>query len=198
MRPTKAAVAILVTGFLLSASSAFAQFSGYFGGYYAPANWSSSVYGNPLYDTTATVVTTGVPNSLEIDGAVDSQTQVSTPQPPASVIDYTITLSGTGLQPVAFYFSFTGVNDGYDTASLLYDSGSGLQVVASATNYTGTVLSYSGSFLGGHTIGFRVTSNNDNVADALQIFAVPEPSSVALFTLGGAALVWHRRRSGRR
>jgi hypothetical protein len=197
MKPTKAVVALLVAGFLLPASSVFGQFSGYFGGYYAPANWTATVYNNPLYDNTAFVDTSGVPNTLEIDGAVDAQHQVSNPQPPASIIDYTIVLAGSGLQPVAFNYRFTGTNDGYDSAALLYDPGTGLQVVAVVNTFDGSLQSYfnNTSFLGGHTFGFRVYSNNDNVADVLQIIAVPEPSSVALLTLGGGALLWrHRRR----
>ncbi len=196
MKLTKAAVALLATGFCLSASSVFAQFSGYFGGYYAPANWTSTVYNNPLYQNTAFVFTGGAPNSLQIEGAVDSQHQTSTPQPPVSIIDYTIVLSGSGLQPVQFNYAFTGTNDGYDSAALIYDSGSGLQVVAIVNTYDGSIQSYfnNTSFLGGHTIGFRVYSNNDSTPDVLQIIAVPEPSSAALLALGGGAFIWNRRR----
>ncbi len=194
MKPTRAVVALLAAGFLLSASSVFAQFSGFFSGYYAPANWTSTKYNNALYDSTAFVYTGLVPNSLEIDGAVDSQQQGQNPQPPASIIDYTITLAGSGLQPVTFNYSFTGINDGYDSAALLYDSGSGLQVIAVVTNFTGTTFTYSTSLLGGHTFGFRVYSNNDPNADALVITAVPEPSTVALITLGGVAVAWKARR----
>ena len=196
MKPTKAIVALLAAGFLLHADRVFAQFSGYFGGYYAPANWTATVYNNTTFDTTAFVDTSGAPNSVEINGAVDAQQQTSNPQLPVSIIDYTITLSGTGIQPVQFDYRFTGVNDGNDSAALIYDSGSGLVPVAIVNTFDGSLQSYFNdtSFLGGHTIGFRVYSNNDSTADVLQIIAVPEPSSIALFALGGVALVWRNRR----
>src|SRR5271155_1479202 len=112
MRPTRAVVALLAAGFLLPASSVFGQFSGDFSGYYAPANWTESTYNNPTYDTTAFVDTSGAPGGIAINGAVDAQEQVSSPQLPVSIIDYSIVLSGSGLVPVEFDYAFTGVNDG--------------------------------------------------------------------------------------
>jgi hypothetical protein len=192
MRPTRAVVALLAAGFLLPASSVFGQFSGNFSGYYAPANWTEATYNNPTYDTTAFVDISGAPNSVSISGAVDSQQQVSTPQPPVSIIDYSIALSGTGLVPVQFNYRFTGTNDGYDSAELLYNG----TVVGTVGTFDGSLQSYFNdtTFFGGGTLTFRVFSNNDNVADVLQIIAVPEPSSAALLALGGVALAWRNRR----
>ena len=188
----------IAMGFLLVGGSAFAQFSGYFSGYYAPANWTSSVYNNPAYQGTAYVDTGTTPNCLTIVGAVDSQQQSSGPQLPVSIIDYTIVLSGTGLQPVAFNYAFFGLSTGgYDSAALLYDSGSGLQVVASLSALlNGTQQSYfnNTSFQGGHKFGFRVTSNNDSIPDTLRICYVPEPSALTFLSLGAGALWWRLRR----
>jgi len=194
MKPSKAVVALLTAGFLLPAVPAFAQFSGYFAGYYAPTNWASSTYNNPTWAHTAFVYGGLAPNSLEIDGAVDSLQQVQSNQPPVSIIDYTIVLSGSGLQPVAFNYSFTGANDGLDGAAVIYGTGGSNAVFATLPITGGAVQTFSGTFMGGETIGFRVYSNNDNVADVLLITPVPEPSPVALAGLGGVALVWNARR----
>ena len=183
---------------LLAGASAFAvppaNFSGYFSGYYAPANWTSQVYGNPSFQNTAFVYTGGVPESLEIDGAVNSLGQIGTPNLPISTIDYTIVLSGTGLQQVTFNYSFSGLAiGGYDSASLLYD---GAVVASLSTLLNSTQQTYfnNTTFQGGHTFGFRVNSNNDSLADTLIISAVPEPSAIALLGLGGSALLWRLRR----
>ena len=181
----------VVAGVLcLLGTSAFAQFSGYFSGYYAPANWTKLVSNNPLYQNTAFVNSLGAPGSLEIDGAVDSQQQISTPQPPYSIIDYTIVLSGTGLQPVAFGFLFNGAADGADAAQFIYNS----VVVATLSTGIGVQHTYSGALQGGGTLDFRVYSNNDNLADMLVISAVPEPSTLTLLGLGAGALFWRLRR----
>jgi hypothetical protein len=195
MKTVKTCFRAIALSVLLFGSSAFAQFSGYFGGYYAPANWSSRVYGNSLYESTAFVYTGGAPGSLEIDGAVNSQGQVGTPNPPASTIDYTIVLPGSGLQLVTFNYSFTGLADGYDSASIIYN---GTVVASLSTLMNGTQQTYFNNttfFANGvNTFGFRVNSNNDSLADALIISAVPEPSAFSLLGLGAAALLWIRRR----
>ena len=197
MKLAKTCFGAIALAVLLIGSPASAQFSGYFGGYYAPANWSSDVYNNASYQNNAFVYQGGVPNSLQIDGAVNSQQQSGIPTLPVSIIDYTIVLSGTGLQPVAFNYSFTGLADGYDSAQLIYNNGSGLQVVTSlSTSVNGTVQSYSNDtlFQGGDTIGFRVQSNNDNIADTLTISVIPEPSTFSLLGLGAGAFLWRLRR----
>ena len=192
MKAINIAAPVLLGGILLASTSAFAQFSGYFSGYYAPVNWASSRYGNPLYQDTAFVYPNNAPSSLEIDGAVNTTGQTSTPYPPVSVFDFTITLSGTGLQPVAFNYSFSGVADAYDAAYLIYD---GTQVATLSTLRNGTVQSFfdNTSYQGGHTFGFRVVSNNDNLADRLIITSVPEPSALTLLGLGAGALFCRAR-----
>jgi hypothetical protein len=190
---------LTAASFLLAGSTAQGQFAGEFSGQYTPEAWSRQVYGNPLYQDTAFVYAGNAPASLEIDGAVDSLQQVQTPQLPVSVIDYTITLGGDSLQPVTFNYSFLGQPDGYDAAALIYDNGSGLQVVADlSTLLDGTQQTYfnNTSFQGGHTFGFRVYSNNDNLADVLVISAVPEPSALTLLVLG--ASLFCRKLLGRR
>ena len=201
MKQTKMSASAIALAFLVAGVSAFAvppeTFTGYFSGYYAPANWTSARYNHAPFDSTAFVYTGNAPASLEIDGAVDAQQQVSAPQPPVSIIDYFIVLDGTGLQPVAFNYSFTGAADGFDAAALIYDNGSGFQVVTSlSTLLNGTQQSYlnNTSFQGGQRFGFRVYSNNDNLADALVISAVPEPSTLTFLSLGVGALLWNVRR----
>jgi hypothetical protein len=197
MKRIKTRVGAIAVVLLLFGGSAFAQFSGYFSGYYAPANWASPVYGNPLYQSTAFLYTGGAPSSLEIDGAVNSLGQIGFPNLPVSTIDYTITLPGSGLQQVTFNYSFSGLAaGGYDSAALIYD---GSVVTSLSTLLNGTQETYFNNtlFQGGHTFGFRVNSNNDSLADALVISAVPEPSALTLLGLGAGALWlnWRRRRS---
>jgi hypothetical protein len=180
--------------FFLAGTAAFAQFEGDFTGYYAPSKWTTVLAGNAQYQNTASAVRQQGDKLLLISGAVSAQ---PTPQLPASVIDYTITLDGTGLQPVAFSCLFTGAADGYDLAQLIYDSGSGFQVIANFSTLIGIQQAYIGQLQGGRPFGFRVYSNNDNVADTLVITVIPEPSTLALLGLGAGALVWRLRRMGR-
>ena len=201
MKQTKTSAGAIALALFIAAVSAFAvppeTFTGSFSGYYAPVKWTSARYNHAAYDYTAFVYTGNAPASLEIDGAVDSQQQVSASQPPVSIIDYFIVLDGTGLQPVAFNYSFTGAADGYDAAALIYDNGSGFQVVTSlSTLLNGTQQSYfnNTSFQGGQRFGFRVYSNNDNLPDALVISVVPEPSTLTFLGLGVGALFWKLRR----
>jgi len=189
---------VFTMGLLLVGGSAFGQFSGYFSGYYAPENWTRYVYSNPAYQDTAYVNTGNTPNALDIVGAVNSQAQASGPQLPVSIIEYTIVLSGTGLQPVAFNYAFFGLPDGgYDSAALIYEKGNGLKVVTSlSTLLDGTQQSYfnNTTFQGGHVFGFRLYSNNDNMPDVLRIAPVPEPSTLSFLSLGLGTLWWRLRR----
>jgi hypothetical protein len=198
MKRQRAVFGLMGAAILLVANSALAQFSGFFSGYYAPANWTKTVWNNPLYQNTAFIYTGNAPSSLEIDGAVNSTQQNGVPTLPVSAIDYTITLSGSGLQPVAFIYSFAGLAvGGYDAAYLIYNNGSGLVEVANlSTLLNGSQQSYfnNTSFQGGRTFGFRVYSNNDNLPDTLVISAVPEPSTLTFLTLGAGALLWNWRR----
>ena len=131
------------------------------------------------------------PTSLVIGGAVG---QASTAQLPVSIIDYTSVLAGTGLEPVAFYYFFTGAAGGNDAAQLIYNNGSGFQVVANLSGLFDVEQTYSGQLQGGGTFGFRLFSNNDNIADTLTICAVPEPSTPTFLGLGVSALLWKLRR----
>jgi hypothetical protein len=69
-------------------------------------------------------------------------------------------------------------------------------VTSLSTLLNGTQQFYGSSttFQGGHTFGFRVSSNNDNLADFLVISAVPEPSTLTFLGLGLSALFWKLRR----
>jgi hypothetical protein len=187
-------VGVLVLPLLILVNSACAQFSGYFGGYYAPANWATTVGGNANFQSFAKVLSTTAPQSITIEGAVDPNQQIQEAQPPASYIDYSITLQGSGLQQVAFGYLFNGLNDGLDSAELIYYNGSGVQTSVQLNGSIGVEQTYSGQALGGNTIDFRVYSNNDNVADTLCIAAVPEPATVSLLSLGAGALLWRLRR----
>ena len=191
MNLTKARSGAMLLAFLFASPAAFAQFTGDFTGYYAPSKWTTVYTNNPQYQNTASVRRDQGNKLVTITGAVGAQT---TPQTPASIIDYTIVLDGTGLQPVAFGYLFTGSADGYDKAQLIYDSGSGFQVVADLSAFTGVQHAYVGQLQGGRPFGLRVYSNNDNVADTLVISVAPEPSTFGLLGLGASALVWRLRR----
>jgi len=194
MKISRNGFSLIAVAFLLGSTGAFAQFSGYFSGYYAPVNWTAFVSGNPLYQDTAFVNTGNAPQSVEIVGAVDGQQQASAPRLPTSVIDYTIVLNGSGLQPVAFVYLFTGLPDGYDKAQLIYNNGSGVQVIANLSALIGVQQTYVDQLQGGRTFGFRVYSNNDSLPDTLVISAIPEPSTVTFLGLGVGALWWKLRR----
>jgi hypothetical protein len=176
---------------LVAGNSALGQFSGYFSGYYAPANWTTFVTGNPSYQNTASGNASYAPSSLVIEGAVGPK---GTEQLPVSVIDYTIVLNGTGLQPVAFNYLFTGEAGGNDAAQLIYNNGSGVQVIANLSAAIGIEQTYIGQLQGGGTFGFQVDSNNENSADTLTICPVPEPSTLTFLGLGVSALWWNLRR----
>jgi hypothetical protein len=194
MKRHQVRIGLVAVALLVASDSALAQFSGYFSGYYAPAHWASRKYNNAAYQNTASVNTSYTPGSLVIDGAVDALRQVSTAQPPVSIIDYSIVLSGTGLEPVAFNYLFSGLADGYDSAEFLYYNSSGLQVAVNLSGVVGVEQTFSTEALAGQTIDFRVDSNNDNVADNLTICAVPEPSTLTFLGLGVGALWWKLRR----
>jgi len=72
MKAYKSGSGISAAAFLLAGTSAFAQFSGFFSGYYAPANWTTFVSGNPLYQNPAFVYTGNAPHSVEITRAASS------------------------------------------------------------------------------------------------------------------------------
>ena len=194
MKKYQAGFSLVAVALLLATNSAVAQFSGYFNGYYAPANWTRFVSNNPLYQDSGFIYTVNAPDSLEIDGAVSALQQSNIAQPPVSIIDYSILLSGSGLQPIAFGYLFYGLADGYDSAELIYYNGSGAQVTASLSAVIGVQQTYSGQAMGGSTFDFRVYSNNDNLADRLIISAVPEPSTLTILGLGVSALLWKPRR----
>jgi hypothetical protein len=185
---------LVAAALLIAGNSALAQFSGYFSGYYAPANWTKLVSNNASYDNSGYVYTGGAPGSIEIDGAVSAMQQSSSAQLPVSIIDYRIVLQGSGLEPVAFGYIFYGLADGYDAAQLLYYNASGAQVAASLSTVLGVHQTFNGQALGGHTLDFQVYSNNDNAADRLIICGVPEPSTLTFLALGVGALLWTQRR----
>jgi hypothetical protein len=190
MKRLRAACGLFGAAFLLAGSSALAQFSGFFGGYYAPANWTTVLASNATYQASARIDATGAAQSIEIIGAVDAMAQTQGPQPPASYIYYTVVLPNSGTQPIAFGYLFTGLADGYDGAQLISYNGNTPQVIANLVGQ-GT---YSTTLPGGTRFGFRVSSNNDTVPDTLVISAVPEPSTLTLVGLGAAALLWRTRR----
>jgi hypothetical protein len=191
MKRSQAGFSLIAAALLLAGNSALAQFWGYFSGYYAPADWTSQEYNNTTYQNTASVSSSYVPTSLVIDGAVGAG---STAHLPVSIIDYTTVLSGTGLQPVVFHYLFTGAADGNDAAQLIYNNGSGVQVIANLSAAIGIEQTYIGQLQGGGTFGFQVDSNNENSADTLTICPVPEPSTLTFLGLGVSALWWNLRR----
>jgi len=53
----------------------FAEFSGYFRGYYAPVQWTAFVRGNPMHQTTAFVASGTARQSVEPSRAAPSASQ---------------------------------------------------------------------------------------------------------------------------
>jgi len=194
MSKTKSRGGIAVAAFFLASSSAFAQFSGYFVGYYAPANWNTYMYNNTAYQGSADVDTSYAPGSLVMNGAFSTKSKAKKPQLPVSIVDYNIVLQGTGLEPILFNYLFTGAADGYDAAEFIYYNATGAQVVQSLSTVIGVEQTFSAQAMAGQTIDFRLISNNDHAPDQLTICqSVPEPSTLALLGLGTAALLWRAR-----
>ncbi|MDB6021380.1 MAG: hypothetical protein JWQ04_1237 [Pedosphaera sp.] len=187
MNITRVMASLILAANLLSTSSALADFTGSFSGIYAPANWTIAVSGNPTYQNSAQVDTSGAPDIVTIYGALGVGTVPSAP----SIIDYSILLPGGSPNAQSISFGYTFFNPlGSPAAAQVLDNG---VVVGSLQNGT-SLFQLDGDFQGGGVLTFRVVSGNVNQADFLQITPVPEPSTLALASLGGAALLLQFRR----
>lgn len=185
MKTGKLVASVVLAVIFGSTAAALADFTGSFSGYYAPANWTIAVSGNPTYDNFAGVLTGGAPDNVTLYGAFGIGTVPSSP----SVIDYSIVLQGTGAETVSFSYTFFNPGFALDQAQVL-DDGS---VVADLTKVN-SAIAITGIFQGGDTLDFRVYSVNVNQFDFLEIAPIPEPSTLALLGLGAVACFLPLRR----
>jgi len=179
---------------LASTGAAFADFTGNFSGFFAPANWTVAVSGNPTFDNTAGVFPNNSAQNVTMIGAVGSGTA---PNLPVSAVDYSIVLPGTATTTVNISFVYTFFNFGFaaNQAEVLRN---GVDVADLSAGGTPTLFGLSGTFKGGDTLDFHLTSVNNVNADVLEVTPVPEPSTLALAGLGGAALLLQLRRKSAR
>lgn len=184
------------------------DFAGSFSGFYAPGNWNVAVSGNATYQGNASVDITGAPNQVVINGATGANgvPDVDTP----SIIDYSIVV-GSALPPsgtqtpvaqpvgVAFtYIFFDPFSSGgspppgppdSNTAEVLQNG-----TVVGFLNPGTSTYETTTTFFAGDTLTLRVISGNTTPSDTLTITLIPEPSTLALAGLGGAALLMQLRR----
>lgn len=160
----------------------FGSFTGsYFSG------WTSFINDNPVVTDQSSFDLKSY--ALTLSGSASpSLTEVS----PASVIDFTHAVVGTGPTTISFKSLFYAENTAHelDTAAFLVN-GSVMQDLT----FPGEDRTYTFVLNPGDIFGFRLTSDNDNTKDVLQITQVPEPGIVALGALAG--LVWLGSRARR-
>jgi hypothetical protein len=194
MKARKYFTGLAVAAVLLPAGVAFANFTGNFSGFYAPANWTIATGNNPTFDGNAAVDTTGAPIKVVISGANGPGLPVNG-NLPVSTVDYEIVLDNTA---TGVSFGYTFLNPGFagDMAQV-FDNGS---LVATLSTSVSQFISTAGQFHSGDMLDLRVTSVNVSQVDSLQVGAVPEPSTLALAGLGGAALLlqMHRKVAARK
>jgi hypothetical protein len=188
MKARKIFTVLAVTAALLPTGVAFADFTGNFSGFYAPANWTIATGNNPTFEGNAVVDTTGAPAKVIISGASGPGLPIGG-NLPVSTVDYEIVLDNTA---TSVSFGYTFINPGFagDMAQI-FDNGSLLTTLGAASS---VFISRAGQFHPGDMLDLRVTSVNVSQVDSLQVGAVPEPSTLALAGLGGAALWLKMRR----
>jgi len=184
--------ALLVVIALLPTAVAHAgsgDFTGSFSGFYAPANWNTTLSGNPTYQATAVVSTAGAPNQVTITGAVGPFSVNTTPY---SVVDYSTTIQGATLgEAESVSFSYTFFNpSGVSSGAEVFDNG----VLVATLPTSGSVFSAPTGFVAGSTLEIQVTSGNTTSPDVLNIAPIPEPSTLVLAGLGGVIALWQSRR----
>lgn len=179
----------VVSAFACVALTAAAEdFTGMFTGAYF-SGWTTFINDDP-------VVTE--PSQLDLQSYSLTLRGATSPSPEpvgaASLIEFTHPVVGTGPTQVSFTSLFFAEMTAHtnDSAAFLVNGTvrQDLSTVAEAQQYSFTLNP-------GDVFGWRLTSDNDNIRDVLQITAVPEPSALALAILGGlaCALVVARRRS---
>jgi hypothetical protein len=175
-----AALGIFFTTTAFAFNTPSLDFTGSFEGFYAPSVWTTTISGNPSYVASPVVVTDGAPDAVELIGAIGDGT---VPQV-LSILDYSTTVPGTDPINVSFTYGFYDPISTQDMAQVL-DNG---VVVATLNSHVSQFL-LSGVFKGGDVLDFRLTSDIVNLPDSLEIAPIPEPSTLALVMLAGAAFV---------
>lgn len=109
-----------------------------------------------------------------------------TPTGTASTIDFTHPVVGTGPTTVSFTSMFFAEVSAHvnDSAAFIVNGN-----VVQNLSFMGQEKQFSFVLNPGDVFGFRLSSDNDNIGDILQIAQVPEPSALVFAALGGLLLV---------
>ena len=172
-------ISLLVTtvGFLTATAPCWADdFFGSFTGTYG-TDWTTllSDNANVVDHSTAVFDITG----LTMTGARSASL---TPFDPPSVIDFTHSVVGTGPTVISFSSLFLDENTAHpgDAVAFLRNG-----AVLQDLSLEGVQQAFSFTMNPGDTFGFRLSSDNDNIANILQVSQVPEPTTVGLALVGG-------------
>jgi hypothetical protein len=178
---------ILALAVLVSLPAYAEDFNGFFTGSYA-GGWTATINDNPGVSSFSSFEQTTY--NLTIRGATSSNPAGITP---SSTLTFSHAVVGTGPTTVSFNSLFFAESLAHeaDSADFLVNG----EVLRSLSDTTAEQ-NFSFVLNPGDVFGFRLSSDNDQVANFLQIFpaAIPEPSIAALGLLGGLLLMVRRAR----
>ena len=164
--------------FLTASAPCWADdFDGLFTGVYG-TGWSTLNGDNPTVLNHSSAVFDA--NGLTLSGATSASV---TPFDPASQIDFTHLVVGSGPTTISFSSLFFDENTAHpgDGAAFIENG-----TVVQDLSEVGVQQTFTFTMTPGDTFGFRLFSDNDNIADTLQITqTVPEPTSASLALVGG-------------
>lgn len=193
MKPVRITLLATVFAFLTAVVPGRAEdFTGNFTGSYL-AGWTTVNNDNPH----VTVLSAALIDAVGLT-MVGAKSGSPNPIQPFSSIDITHVVVGTGPTQIGFSSIYFGANLAHpgDSAAFLRN-GVEVQDLSSSS----ALQAFSFTLNPGDVFGFRLTSDNDNNADFLQVLPVPvpEPGAAALTLVGGMLLAFARfRRCPRR